>query len=71
MRPGNLYRVLDRLMERGLVEVGDGQETESPAGTRRAYRITALGRRVGRAHLEAVVDMAVESDTLSPSVRRG
>lgn len=71
MRPGNLYRVLDRLMERGLVKARTGHETTSPPGARREYRITALGRRAVRAHLEAVVDMAEASSALSLSARRG
>lgn len=47
MRPGNLYRVLDRMLERGLVEVagtrgsGDARRTD--------YRITPLGRKTAQA----------------------
>ena len=58
MRPGNLYRVIDRLMERGLVEAGSVKETGSASGRRRTYRITTLGRRVVKAHVESVADMA-------------
>jgi DNA-binding PadR family transcriptional regulator len=47
IRPGNLYRVLDRLLDRGLVEVsgnrgaGDDRRTD--------YRITPLGRKTAQA----------------------
>ena len=47
VRPGNLYRVLDRLLDRGLVEVagnrgsGDDRRTD--------YRITPLGRKTAQA----------------------
>jgi DNA-binding PadR family transcriptional regulator len=44
IRPGNLYRVLDRMLDRGLIEL---YERESAADERRTYyRITQLGRRV-------------------------
>jgi DNA-binding PadR family transcriptional regulator len=47
IRPGNLYRVLDRLLERGLIEV---HERASAGDERRTYyRITSLGRRVAQA----------------------
>ena len=47
IRPGNLYRVLDRLLERRLIEVA-GQRGE--AGDRRTdYRITPLGRKTAQA----------------------
>jgi DNA-binding PadR family transcriptional regulator len=46
IRPGNLYRVLDRMLERGLIE---HYERASTADERRAYyRITQLGRRVAQ-----------------------
>jgi DNA-binding PadR family transcriptional regulator len=49
VRPGNLYRVLHRLMERGLVA-----ETESRTGEderRRYFRITARGRKAAAQEL--------------------
>ena len=47
IRPGNLYRVLDRLLDRGLIEV---HERASAGDERRTYyRITPLGRRVAQA----------------------
>jgi len=46
IRPGNLYRVLDRMLDRGLIEL---YERASPANERRTcYRITQLGRRVAQ-----------------------
>jgi DNA-binding PadR family transcriptional regulator len=50
VRPGNLYRVLDRLLRRDLVaeatqEGGDGA-ADGTESTRRDYRITGLGRSV-------------------------
>jgi DNA-binding PadR family transcriptional regulator len=45
IRPGNLYRVLDRMLDRGLIEVlkasGDDRRTD--------YRITPLGRKTAQA----------------------
>jgi DNA-binding PadR family transcriptional regulator len=47
IRPGNLYRVLDRLLDRGLIEV---HERASAGDERRTYyRITPLGRRIAQA----------------------
>ena len=46
IRPGNLYRVLDRMLDRGLIE---RYERESAGDDRRSYyRITQLGRRVAQ-----------------------
>lgn len=46
IRPGNLYRVLDRMLDRGLIEL---YERASAADERRTYyRITQLGRRVAQ-----------------------
>jgi DNA-binding PadR family transcriptional regulator len=45
VRPGNLYRVLDRLLERGLVSETEASERDADE-RRRYFRATALGRRV-------------------------
>jgi DNA-binding PadR family transcriptional regulator len=46
IRPGNLYRVLDRMLDRGLIEL---YQRASAADERRTYyRITQLGRRVAQ-----------------------
>src|SRR5687768_17219101 len=50
VRPGNLYRVLHRLMERGLVkETATSGSSEDER--RRYFGATALGRRVAAAEL--------------------
>ena len=50
VKPGNLYRVLDRLLDRGLLdEAGDRQAGGASEKRRRYYRITELGREVVRA----------------------
>lgn len=46
LEPGNLYRALRRMRQRGLVaETGRRPAPESGDERRRYYRITALGRR--------------------------
>jgi DNA-binding PadR family transcriptional regulator len=47
MRPGNLYRVLDRMLERGLVEVAGTRVSGEERRT--DYRITPLGRKTAQA----------------------
>lgn len=45
--PGNLYRVIKRLLADGLVTEGDRREAADAGHERRRYyRITALGQRV-------------------------
>jgi DNA-binding PadR family transcriptional regulator len=62
LRPGSLYRALNRLLEDGLVQELD--ERPDPAvddERRRYYRLTPLGRRVAAAEaarLEAQVRSA-------------
>jgi DNA-binding PadR family transcriptional regulator len=43
VRPGNLYRVLDRLMERGLLQ--ESKPDRDGDARRRYFRSTAIGRR--------------------------
>src|SRR5471032_2618705 len=61
IRPGNLYRVLDRMLERGLVEVagsrGDGDDRHTD------YRITQRGRKTALA--EAKLLSLVIADLLA------
>jgi DNA-binding PadR family transcriptional regulator len=53
VRPGNLYRVLHRLGERGLVEEASAPEGATGDDPRRQYfRATAEGRRVVADELE-------------------
>jgi DNA-binding PadR family transcriptional regulator len=47
VRPGSLYRVLDRLMRRGLLEKSHERPDEDADDERRLYyQLTPLGRRV-------------------------
>jgi DNA-binding PadR family transcriptional regulator len=58
IRPGNLYRVLDRLLGRGLIEV---HERASAGDERRTYyRITTLGRRVAQAEARLLAEVIGE-----------
>jgi len=51
--PGNLYRVIKRLLADGLVaEAGQRPSDESGGERRRYYRITPIGGRVLAAELE-------------------
>jgi DNA-binding PadR family transcriptional regulator len=61
VKPGNLYRVLDRLVSRGLV----GRADESPApeladARRRYYRITETGRTTLRTEAQLLGAIADE-----------
>lgn len=47
LAPGNLYQVLDRLVDGGLIE--ERPAKKRAAGRRRYYGITAEGRRVAAA----------------------
>jgi len=51
--PGNLYRVVKRLLADGLVAESGQRETAEAGGERRRYyRLTPVGRRVLGAELE-------------------
>lgn len=50
--PGNLYRVIKRLLADGLVAEAGQRETAEGGERRRYYRITPLGGRVLAAELE-------------------
>jgi DNA-binding PadR family transcriptional regulator len=70
LRPGNLYRVLDRMMERGLVEVAERRPSREHDDERRTYyRCTGLGRRVAEA--EAQVLSGLVSGVLGHGVKAG
>lgn len=70
LRPGNLYRVLDRMLEQGLVEVAERRPSREHDDERRTYyRCTALGRRVAVA--EAQVLSGLVSDVLAHGVKAG
>ena len=51
LEPGNLYRVIKRLMTDGLVAEGDRRPVSDGEERRRYYRLTGLGARVVRAEL--------------------
>lgn len=47
LEPGNLYRVIKRLRENGLVQVSDKKRPAEPEDERRRYyKLTSLGARV-------------------------
>lgn len=50
--PGNLYRVLDRLLQRGLLADSDRRPVAADGPRRRYYAITDLGREVAVAEAE-------------------
>jgi DNA-binding PadR family transcriptional regulator len=50
--PGNLYRVIKRLLADGLIEEGSARPADAGDERRRYYRITTLGGRVLAAELE-------------------
>jgi DNA-binding PadR family transcriptional regulator len=51
LEPGNLYRVIRRLLSAGLVQESSRRETEPGAERRRYYRLTPHGARVIDAEL--------------------
>lgn len=56
--PGNLYRVIKRLLASGLVaEAGRRGTADAEGERRRYYRITPLGRRVVAAELQRLQEM--------------
>lgn len=58
IRPGNLYRVLDRMLDRGLIEPYE----RAHAGDERRtyYRITARGSRVAQEEARLLADVIEE-----------
>ena len=56
VRPGSLYRVLDRLMNRGLLELAGVDPQEE--GRRTDYRITDAGEAAVRAEAEILSGLA-------------
>jgi len=69
VRPGNLYRVIDRLMERGFVEARARKASQASPEARRHYGITPLGREVAVAHVALVSDVVAASGTLKCASR--
>ena len=61
--PGNLYRVIKRLLESGLV-VESGSRSAGDAGERRRYyKLTSLGERVLSAELDRLRRLVNASTT--------
>jgi DNA-binding PadR family transcriptional regulator len=62
--PGNLYRVIKRLLADGLVaEAGHRRAADAEGERRRYYRLTPLGGRVLSAELERLRALVNASDT--------
>lgn len=68
--PGNLYRVIKRLLADGLVAASDHRDTSDDAGERRRYyRLTTIGGRVLAAEIERLRSVVRDPATRS-AVRR-
>ena len=71
LRPGTLYRALNRMLEDGwLEEVEDRPKPELDDERRRYYRLTELGRRVAAAEarrLAREVEWARDKKLLRPT----
>jgi DNA-binding PadR family transcriptional regulator len=67
--PGNLYRVIKRLLETGLVAESGHRAVEDVGERRRYYRITAFGERVLAAELERLRRLVNASATRAVAKR--
>lgn len=73
LAPGNLYPVLDRMIEAGLVQQAERRKRPDGDDRRRYYAITDFGRRVAEAEavrLRAVMGTAEDLDLLPSEARR-
>ena len=61
--PGNLYRVIKRLLESGLIAEAGHRHADDAGERRRYYRITALGGRVLAAELDRLRALVNARDT--------
>lgn len=72
LAPGNLYQVLDRLLEKAWIRESDSSELPDAAdGRRRYYAITEVGRAMAAAEarrLQAMLPTAIRLD-LVPAKR--
>lgn len=70
LRPGTLYRAINRMLEAGLLEEAEERpDPDSDDERRRYYRLTDLGRRVASAEarrLAREVEWAREKHLLHP-----
>ncbi len=68
--PGNLYRVIKRLLADGLIAESTGRGIAARGGDRRRYyRITAVGGRVLAAELERLRDLVSAQATRATAER--
>jgi DNA-binding PadR family transcriptional regulator len=72
VRPGNLYRVLDRLIDAGLVveEPADGQPSGGGERTR-LFLLTAAGRRAAASEARLLSDVIEGSRVLRRALQKG
>jgi DNA-binding PadR family transcriptional regulator len=72
VRPGNLYRVLDRLIAEGLVseEPADGQPSGGGERTR-LFSLTTAGREAATAEARLLTDVIRSSRALRRAVEKG
>jgi DNA-binding PadR family transcriptional regulator len=70
LRPGSLYRALNRLLDEGLIEELDERpDPRVDDERRRYYRLTSLGRQVAKAEA-ARLDAQIERAKAVLSTRR-
>ena len=67
--PGNLYRVIKRLLETGLVAESGHRAADDAGERRRYYRITTLGERVLAAELDRLRRLVNASATRAVAKR--
>jgi DNA-binding PadR family transcriptional regulator len=61
--PGNLYRVLKRLLADGLISEADPPDAQDTDDRRRYYRLTTLGGRVLAAELDRLRSLVNAAST--------
>ena len=70
--PGNLYAILQRLMEANLIGRAGAKSSNGADKRRRNYRITAFGRKVAAAEaarMQRMVEAAAARDLIEGAVR--
>ncbi|MEO6239210.1 MAG: helix-turn-helix transcriptional regulator [Vicinamibacterales bacterium] len=67
--PGNLYRVIKRLLADGLIGESAARPADAAGERRRYYRITALGGRVLAAELERLRALVLAPGTRAAAQR--
>lgn len=71
VRPGNLYRVLERLEDRGLIAESAAPAGEEADERRRYFRITPAGRREAKDELAMYAGAARRSKSLRQALDHG